>query len=399
MGNSQRPGNDRSGSSSRGGNGGRSGGSGGSSRGGAPRGRSGGSDDSRGYRGNKDGGKPYGGKPSGERSSGGKSYGKPSGERSGSGKPYGERSSGSKPYGERSGSGRSGGEGSSSGRPYVGKSSSGSRSDGGKFGGRSNDRRDGDQRRGGGDRPGRKNDWSRPRDEQLPRSESQARYDGPPIPEEITGRELDHQVLAQLKALPEKLAQRVARHLVAAGLVIDSDPKTAYEHTLAARARAARLAVVREACGEAAYAAGEYAEALSELRAAKRMNGATAYLPIMADCERALGRPERALELAKLPSVANFSSEAKAEMTIVEAGARQDMGQFDAALRTLEAAPLNSKSRSSWVVRLRYAYADALLAAGRPADALEWFHRTEAIDGDEITDAGARASRIEVELG
>ena len=85
----------------------------------------------------------------------------------------------------------------------------------------------------------------------------------------------------------------------AAGMLIDSDPKTAYQHTLAARARAARLAVVREACGEAAYAAGEYAEALSELRAAKRMNGATAYLPIMADCERALGRPERALTLPR----------------------------------------------------------------------------------------------------
>src|SRR3546814_4236289 len=75
-----------------------------------------------------------------------------------------------------------------------------------------------------------------------------------------------------LRGRPEKLAARVARHLAAAGELIDSDPKTAYRHTLAARARASRLAVVREACGEAAYAAGSYAEALSELRAAKRMN-------------------------------------------------------------------------------------------------------------------------------
>ena len=51
---------------------------------------------------------------------------------------------------------------------------------------------------------------------------------------------------------------------------------------------------MREATGEAAYAAGHYAEALAELRAAKRMNGATAYLPIMADCHRALGKPEGA---------------------------------------------------------------------------------------------------------
>jgi tetratricopeptide (TPR) repeat protein len=202
-------------------------------------------------------------------------------------------------------------------------------------------------------------------------------------------------VSAQLKGLPEKLAARVARHLAAAGLLIDSDPEAAYQHTLAAKSRAARLAVVREATGEAAYAAGHYAEALAELRAAKRMNGATAYLPIMADCHRALGHPEQALKLAKSPSVVNFSSAAKAEMTIVEAGARRDMGQLDAALRTLEHAPLTSKSREAWVVRLRYAYADTLEAAGRETDALAWFHRTHAIDSDEITDAAARADALE----
>jgi tetratricopeptide (TPR) repeat protein len=202
-------------------------------------------------------------------------------------------------------------------------------------------------------------------------------------------------VSGQLKGLPEKLAARVARHLAAAGLVIDSDPETAYQHTLAAKARASRLAVVREATGEAAYAAGHYAEALAELRAAKRMNGATAYLPIMADCHRALGHPDQALKLAKSPSVRNFAPAAKAEMTIVEAGARRDMGQLDAALRTLELAPLTSKSRESWVVRLRYAYADTLEAAGRDNDALAWFHRTHAIDSEEITDAAARADALE----
>jgi tetratricopeptide (TPR) repeat protein len=220
-------------------------------------------------------------------------------------------------------------------------------------------------------------------------------YDGPPIPEEVTGAELDRSITGQLKGLPEKLASRVARHLAAAGLLIDTDPETAYQHTLAARARASRLAVVREATGEAAYASGHYTEALAELRAAKRMNGATAYLPIMADCHRALGHPEQALKLAKSPSVAKFASAAKAEMTIVEAGARRDMGQLDAALRTLELAPLTSKSREPWVVRLRYAYADTLEAAGRETDALAWFHRTHAIDSDEITDAAQRADALE----
>ena len=235
-------------------------------------------------------------------------------------------------------------------------------------------------------------------DQQVPRTEDQARYDGPPIPEEITGRELDRSVGAQLKGLPDKLALRVARHLAAAGVLIDSDPETAYQHTLAARARASRLAVVREATGEAAYASGHYAEALAELRAAKRMNGATDYLPIMADCHRALGQPEQALKLAKSPAVANFPSAAKAEMTLVEAGARRDLGQLDAAIRTLELAPLQSKSREPWVVRLRYAYADTLEAAGRDTDALAWFHRTHAVDSQQLTDADERADALEKRL-
>jgi hypothetical protein len=296
----------------------------------------------------------------------------------------------------------------SSGRPQQRSSSSGSSRGSAP---RSGDRREGDKREGDkrgrpdqargqrgartGSRAPRKGDWSRPTDEQRPRSATQATYDGPPIPEEVTGAELDRSISGQLKGLPEKLAARVARHLAAAGLVIDSDPETAYQHTLAARARASRLAVVREATGEAAYAAGHYAEALAELRAAKRMNGATAYLPIMADCHRALGHPEQAVKLAKSPSVVNFAPAAKAEMTIVEAGARRDMGQLDAALRTLELAPLTSKSREPWVTRLRYAYADTLEAAGRENDALAWFHRTHAVDSDEITDAAERADALE----
>jgi tetratricopeptide (TPR) repeat protein len=296
----------------------------------------------------------------------------------------------------------------STGRPGQsgGRPTSGARS-----GGRNDDRR-GSAGRAGGPSGGRdssrdrgkdapKRDFSRPRRDERSdeaRTESQARYDGPPIPEEITGKELDRSVQAQLKSLPDKLALRVARHLVAAGLLIDTEPKTAYEHTLAARARASRLAVVREAVGEAAYAAGEYTEALAELRAAKRMNGVQDYVAMMADCERALGRPDRALALVRNAPKDKLSHALLAELTIVEAGARRDRGEVDAALRTLETSHLNSKTREPWVARLRYAYADALLEAGRANDALTWFHRTEAVDAERITDAAERASELEKSL-
>jgi len=292
----------------------------------------------------------------------------------------------------RSGDRRSGGP--SQGRGRGQGESRGAQGGQGRRGGRGDDAGS----RGRGDAPysrPRRDDRREDRRDDRPRSEDQARYDGPELDESITGKELDRNVAQQLRGLPEKLAARVARHLVAAGLLMDEDPKTAYQHTLAARARAARIAVVREACGEAAYAAGEFADALSELRAAKRMNGSQEYVAVMADCERALGRPDRALALTRNPAVADMPPELKAEVTIVEAGARRDLGEIDAALRTLENAPLRSQSRADWVVRLRYAYADTLLAAGRTEDAVEWFHRTVAIDGEEITDAEERVAELE----
>ena len=279
-------------------------------------------------------------------------------------------------------------------------------------GGASQERRGGDQadRRGRpGEERGQRRTQGAPRDrrdgpprrerrDDAPRSEDQRRYDGPDIPEHITGRELDRSVAAQLKSLPEKLALRVARHLAAASESIETNPKVAYEHTLAARARAGRLAIVREAVGEAAYAAGEFAEALAELRAARRMNGSAAYLAIMADCERALGRPDKALTLVRSAPRERMTSEEQAELTIVEAGARRDRKEFAAALRTLEAAPLDSRSRAPWVARLRYVYADTLSDAGQLSEALEWFHRAEAVDSEGLTDAGARAAEVENRL-
>ena len=276
------------------------------------------------------------------------------------------------------------GRGGGQGRPgrAGGASSGGGRRTSPTRGDRDTDRR-------GARDPGRR------RQDTDSRSADQARYDGPPIDEDITGQELDRNVLAQLAGLPEKLANRVARHLVAAGRLLEDEPETAYQHTLAARSRAARVAIVREATGEAAYVAGHFAEALAELRAAKRMNGANHYLAVMADCERALGRPERALALAKSPSVAKLPIDQQIEMRLVEAGSRFDLGEVDGALRTLENGPLRSATREEWLVRLRYAYADMLLKAGRREESVEWFHRTAGIDGRGVTDAAERILELE----
>ncbi len=237
--------------------------------------------------------------------------------------------------------------------------------------------------------------WRRDELPETARTAVQAEYDGPPIPEDITGQEVERAVSNQLKSLPEKLAIRVARHLVAAGRLMDSDPDTAYQHTLAARARAARVSIVREACGEAAYAAGRFKDAMSEFKAARRMSGNPMYLPMMADCERALGRPDRAIALARDAAVLDLDESGQIELKIVESGARRDQGDYAAAIRTLEGRELRSRSRDSWVPRLRYAYAEALLADGQENAAREWFERAAGIDAEGYTDAAARVVELE----
>jgi tetratricopeptide (TPR) repeat protein len=283
---------------------------------------------------------------------------------------------------------------SGGGRPSGGSGSGGGRKDGRgrRSGGGRDDDRGGRSGRPAGDRRG--SGPRRPRREPEERTEDQQIYDGPPIPDDISAKDLDRQVRDQLRSLPEKLADRIAKHLVMAGLLIEVDPERAYKHALAARARSQRSAVIREAVGETAYAAGKFAEALAELRTARRLSGRQDYAPMMADCERALGRPEKALEY-DTPKVREALDQAGGvELSIVTAGARRDLGQVPAALHLLESEPLHSPAREDWVARLRYAYADTLLAAGRRDDAVEWFHRTVAVDGNDVTDAEARLAEL-----
>jgi len=226
------------------------------------------------------------------------------------------------------------------------------------------------------------------------RTVDQQVYDGPPLPDDISAKDLDKQVRDQLRSLPEKLADRIAKHLIMAGYLIDEDPETAYRHALAARARSQRTAVIREAVGETAYAAGKFAEALAELRTARRLSGRQDHIPMMADCERALGRPEKALAYDTPAAREALDQAGVIELSIVVAGARRDMGQIPAALRMLENESLHSPTREDWVARLRYAYADTLAAAGRTEEAVEWFHRTIAVDGNGITDAQDRITEL-----
>lgn len=217
----------------------------------------------------------------------------------------------------------------------------------------------------------------------------------PELPADLDTSVLDSEVRRELATLPTGLADLIGGHLVAAGLLLDEDPEAALAHARFARSRAGRVAVVREATGLAAYRAGEWSEALTELRATRRLSGRPVHLAVMADCERALGRPDRALDLTRGAEAGVLGRADAAELRIVGAGARRDMGQLDAAVVALQGPDLDSDAREPWVARLRYAYADNLLAAGRREDALRWFLAAADADDAEETDAAERA----IELG
>jgi tetratricopeptide (TPR) repeat protein len=215
------------------------------------------------------------------------------------------------------------------------------------------------------------------------------------VPDDVDPRSLDRSVRAGLRSLPEDLAAKIAGHLVAAGRLIDDDPDGAAAHTEYARSLAPRLAVVREAAGVVAYRRGEFATALSELRVVRRMTGDPSYLPIMADCERGLGRPERALALAAEPDARKLAPAERVELAIVASGARRDRGEAKAAVVALQGPDLDRSDVAPWSVRLWYAYAAALVDAGRLEEARQWFESVVSIDEDDETDAQARLDELD----
>ncbi|WRZ96192.1 hypothetical protein OHB54_34750 [Streptomyces sp. NBC_01007] len=196
-------------------------------------------------------------------------------------------------------------------------------------------------------------------------------------------------------SLPKGLAEDVSRNLVMVARLIDEDPESAYAYSRIALRLASRVAAVREAAGFAAYANQKFSEALAEFRAARRMTGSVELWPVMADCERGLGRPEKALEMAGAPEVQKLDKASQVEMRLVAAGARRDMDQLEAAIVTLQSPELASNSVQPWTARLRYAYADALLAAGREGEAREWFAKTVESDKDGSTDASDRLAELD----
>lgn len=251
--------------------------------------------------------------------------------------------------------------------------------------------RDGDRRRGRG---GVRHDRSNPRREGFREDRMAQKELEPDLPQGLEISDLDPSVLQDLKVLSKDNAERVAKHMLMATDLLYDDPQLALQHARAAKNRAGRVGVVRETNGVVAYHAGEWKEALSELRAARRISGGPGLLAVMADAERGLGRPEKALELGRSPEARELDEEGQIELAIVLAGARHDLGQHDSAVAQLQRLNPSLDSQGFEQARLSYAYADALLATGEKAEAKRWFEHVAKIDVDGMTDASERVAEL-----
>ncbi|MDJ0325260.1 hypothetical protein QMG61_15950 [Cryobacterium sp. PH31-AA6] len=225
------------------------------------------------------------------------------------------------------------------------------------------------------------------------------RHDDPELPDDVTSQDLDRIARNELKTLSKDNAEAVGRHLAMAARVIDEDPELAHRHVMSAARRAGRIAVVRESLAITAYATGDFALALRELRTYRRISGSNAQLPLMVDSERGVGRPDRALELGRSVDRATLPASVQVALAIAMSGARLDLGEAEAALSELEIPQLDPKTAFSYSAELFAAYAEVLAELGREDEAELWNERADRADAavSGASDADETMEILEIE--
>ncbi|WP_349290459.1 primosomal protein [Microbacterium sp. 2FI] len=312
---------------------------------------------------------------------------KPYPKRDGDRKPY-EKRDGDRPYVKRDGDKRPYPPRDGDRKPYP-------KRDGDR---KPYEKRDGDRKpyerresgprpmRGGADRPDRA---TRPEEIRAIRPH----HDDPMIPEDVTPQDLNTGARNELKTLSKENADQVARHLAMASQLIDEDPDLAHQHALSASRRAGRIAIVRETLAITAYATGDYALALRELRTFRRISGRDDQIALMVDSERGVGRPDRALEVGRSVDRAALPAAVRVELAIAMSGARLDLGEPERALQELDIPELDPDRAFEWSPALFAARATVLEELGRDAEAEKW-HQRAVVAADAI-DAASGVDDLE----
>lgn len=191
----------------------------------------------------------------------------------------------------------------------------------------------------------------------------------PPLPADVTADQLEASARRELRALGRQNAERVARHLVMVQRLLDTDPEAAYQHARYAASHAGRVAVVREATAIAAYLSDHHADAIREIRAARRLSGIDLHHAIEADCERALGRYHQALKAAAAADPDQLDDVEEGEIAMVVSSIRHEMGQSDLGLIVIEDAIRLFRGDRKTLQRMHAVRADRLEELGRGQEA------------------------------
>lgn len=155
----------------------------------------------------------------------------------------------------------------------------------------------------------------------------------PKMPAGMEWSMLSKEEKERLRGLGKEHAENIGLHMLAAFALEESDPEAALDHAKWIAKQASRIDMTRETLALIAYRMGDYRLALREFRTAFRMNGYGDYLPFMADCERGLGNPKKAIEIATSEDARYLQGESKAELFLVYAGALADLGKYDEAIK------------------------------------------------------------------
>lgn len=199
----------------------------------------------------------------------------------------------------------------------------------------------------------------------------------PKMPKGIEWSMLSTDDRERLRGLSKEHAENIGLHILAAYTLEERDPELALEHAKWVAHQASRIDFARETLAFVAYRQGDYKLALREFRTAFRMNGFLDYLPFIADCERGMGEPKKAIETAMSDDAKYLRGESKAEMFLVYAGALGDLELWDKAIEIVHTLGRSKGLAGEYRMRAVQAEQYFLEQAG---------HSDEAVALDQLLD-------------
>lgn len=192
----------------------------------------------------------------------------------------------------------------------------------------------------------------------------------PKMPKGIEWSMLSTDDRERLRGLSKEHAENIGLHILAAYTLEERDLELALEHAKWVAHQASRIDFARETLAFVAYRQGDYKLALREFRTAFRMNGFLDYLPFIADCERGMGEPKKAIETAMSDDAKYLRGESKAEMFLVYAGALGDLELWDKAIEIVHTLGRSKGLAGEYRMRAVQAEQYFLEQAGRSDEAV-----------------------------